>query len=117
MKQYLKKYRYLAVYFIVLFVVDALIDVLVIKQPITWGYNALLCLFTVAVIWVLDNLFKLILYSFKKKNRCEGCKYNDKAAADDLFVTMYCSLKDCPVSGKYRCKYKISTRKKWGWIL
>ena len=45
------------------------------------------------------------------KNTCKDCKYNDKAIAKKMFYSNnYCTLWGCQMSGKDRCKYKLTTK-------
>ena len=111
MKQLLKEHRKLVFYFILLYVTDAIIDVYLIKQPIEWGANAILSVLSVILIMGINSLAYTTRYPRKKKNRCEDCKYNDTKAANAMFFTGYCTLKECQTSGDYKCEYKISTQK------
>ena len=102
----LKKYKFGDIFFITLFVIYACIDVLMLKQDIRWGDNALIALFAVAMLLALNISVGLLHRLLKKKNVCEDCKHNDPEAAKAMFFTNYCKLWDCSTSGKYKCKQK-----------
>jgi hypothetical protein len=39
------------------------------------------------------------------KTVCDGCKYNDKKKAKEMFFTNFCTLWDCQITDRKSCKY------------